>query len=1442
MLERLFTAIAGGPSLNCRPHNSRQRVDWATFESLKDRAPAPCLLDLLGTGAETRLVGRVKAPPMLKAGEETDPSPEAAARRATRREFAAQQQVLSKLRVIVDEARTYENDTGVYVLNVGFPLLSLPPAFSDSRGYTARRVLAPLAFIPVSVSVQTGAAPGVTIACKGDDIDRVMPNEALLAWLEQQTGKARAELFADEEGKEAWKEIGAIVKHVAAALDVPVPGVFQSDAPPQTLELLGAPKAEDSGESAEFVLSAVLGLFPAANQGLIRDTKEMLATGVPEGTIRRFVTAESVLGETPQPAPGESASQPAQHAGATCGPTFSSERHVAAADPCQARAAALALSKPGLVVHGPPGTGKSQTITNIISDHLARGQRVLFVCDKRTALDVVANRLAAQGLGDLCAVVHDPQRDQKDLYMSIRAQVEGLADANAPKGLGDAIDRTDAELTRIHAELSAFREGVNGAAPGKACLHDLVGRWIALAREAAGCGVEVPTLRGEDAEEVERRATDLTDVLSRAGEVKFAANPWRECAGCSLAAYLSRSGDDIRRVLDAALEAARASDAERKPGAPAFPPTGPLGPAAQSMAAFADELARVGDIGDAPVRAWWATKPREEVARARATVQGLEPTLRTAHEATPDPAIAAAMQGKPVNITQLAQSIGALERYVESAKGMLSFLAIGKKRSAGEVLAPLGLATTPENASRALGHLRGVHALAVVRATLDGFAGRGLSTAHPEREIVLAEAAANARALSIASRAHEDAAMRSAANVILRTLEAGVPDVAMVDGLKSAPSRAKAIESLENAAASAGLFSGPWLAKASASWRSGEPAAATFEQLRGELGSLESVLRVQEGTRGLGETVRAAVNAMLVGGVDASSGLAALRRGAAAGLISEKVGSVPGLLTMDAVRVRTLFARWRELESKKRALVRDAIVSRWTELNRTRLLAANGARLNSEGAMVKQRLVTRGSRAMRLRQVLMLGRNAPSGDPLLDLRPVWMASPETVAQIFPRHPIFDCVVFDEASQCRLEDALPVLTRGKRVVIAGDPKQLPPTRFFESAAAASEEEEIATDAQLFEAQQTRTEDLLGAALNLDFDQSYLDVHYRSRNAELIEFSNEHFYGSRLQAIPGHPGRRGTHPPLRLVRVAGVYEDRTNEPEAARVVELVRELLARPTPPSIGIACFNLAQRDLIVELLDIAAEKDGAFAKRLSEARGRMGSGAPEGLFVKNLENVQGDERDHIIISTTYGPTRDGKFFRRFGPLLQPGGGRRLNVLVTRAKQEIHLVTSIPRDAYLSLPQVPPGSSPGGGWLLMAYLKFAEDLESRYGRALPGNAGAKDAPGRVEIRPSGAPSGVAQAIAPLVAPGRDVVVHWGNDGFCVDLSMAKAGEGNEAMGVLCDFARRAPAGDTIAWDVFRTGMLEAQGWRFERVWSPGLFRDLGGVVARLGEVADGGRPA
>jgi hypothetical protein len=249
----------------------------------------------------------------------------------------------------------------------------------------------------------------------------------------------------------------------------------------------------------------------------------------------------------------------------------------------------------------------------------------------------------------------------------------------------------------------------------------------------------------------------------------------------------------------------------------------------------------------------------------------------------------------------------------------------------------------------------------------------------------------------------------------------------------------------------------------------------------------------------------------------------------------------------------------------------------------------------------------------------------------------------------------------------------------------------------------------------------------------------------------------------------------------------------------------------------------------VDALDEAAANDEDFGARLSLARNRQGAGSFEGLFVKNLENVQGDERDYMLISTTYGPDKTGKFYRRFGPLLTAGGGRRLNVLVTRAREEVHLITSIPRDAYRALEPMAEAKQPNGGWLLLAYLKFAEDLDREYERLRKVVEERKaSTEGLVTVRPIKNPSRFSKSLAEQLvrSNGYSSTVHWGNEGFCVDIAIHHPERADDVtLGICCDVARYDKAEDLVEWEVFRTGVLESQGWKLHRIWTPQFARDV-----------------
>ena len=1578
MLDRLFAALVNGPSLNARPHASRQRVDFAQLGRLGDLAPEDALRRLLGDARQVRVAARVPVPKRRGGGngrgrfgkrgsENGNGTREAAsgdaaapggagpesrltdAERAAERAYLDQQALLTKLRVIIDDARTYEQDTGVHILNVGFPLLSLPPGSFDARqAGSTRRVLAPIAFIPVAVTLSGGATQNVQIACRGDGIDLVAPNTALLAWLEQQTGRPMApELYVDPHGEDPWREVCELVAHVCKTLDLEVPELFRpppepapaegqvpapspavapadedggeredgaedagaetpqavpeldtedieeelrpppapvhvgKGAKPQAavpttgidaLKLESPPRAdEDDDEKPQVVPSAVLGLFPMTNQGLLRDMQAMVAGEALAGPVKSFIdVGASLFEKAPEAAAPEQPEAVEKRTRA-----FPEERLVTGADPFQSRAVRLARESRGLVVHGPPGTGKSQTITNIIGDHLARGQRVLLVCDKRTALDVVYDRLEHMGLGPLCALIHDPQRDQRELYKAVREQLDALPETGSDAKAEAKLARADAELQRLHAELSGYCDSLMRPpmTSGGPSLHDLMGQWLELAPVETITGASVarpttataappvaldePAVQHVVLGDLDDQQAALRDILSRARGVDYPQNPWARAAGTSVAEFMARPMEQVRGAAAAFVAASQGADATADPDIPPFAAGVDLKQHAAARAELAERLDVVTGRVDLATRTHWASQAAgpggaETLRRAQQRLAEAEPFVQSLRAGPLDAELATALQGNVPDLSLIAQQLGHLAQYLEVANKWWAFLAFGRKKQAALVLNRYGLTVQPASADRVRNFLTALRARLALRDLLAELSGnRAAAATLPDDATLNKSLQQHAAVLDLLVRSGEDEALRELSPSVARALTDADFAATFLDGLRKSPARAAALVKLEGSLSASKLFDPAWLAAVSKKLRAGHAAAAFLSGLADRVDTLEGVLRVREGMAALSAPLRPAAEALVKQAADADAGLAVLRREVLASEIARRLRAEPHLQSVDGQRLRQMFDGYRELDAKKKDLVRDAVLHKWVDKQKQRLLAATGSRLNATGADLRRRLTTRGERAMRLRQVVAIGRGMEGGDPLFDLRPVWMASPETVAQVFPREPIFDVVVFDEASQCRLEEALPVLVRGKRVTIAGDPKQLPPTRFFESAVAASDDDgEVENDQQLFEMQQGETEDLLGAALGLDIQQCYLDVHYRSRSAELIAFSNEHFYGSRLQPIPGHPSRRPALAPVRLVRADGTYEKRENEAEADKVVEIVRELLKRKDPPSIGVACFNLQQRDLIVERLDELAAEDAAFAKKLAEARARKGAGSFEGLFVKNLENVQGDERDHIIISTTYGPDVKGRFYRRFGPLGRAGGGRRLNVLVTRAREQVHVVTSIPPEAYRSLPEVPAGQTPGGGWLLFAYLKYAEELGREFEPGVAGElVGAEDAQPQtaepVVVRPSRHPSQFAAALAGKLAEAHRVgaEVHWGNEGFCVDLALRPPdAPGGATVGVLCDASRFVESEDPMEWDVFRTAVLEKQGWRLHRVWTPHFFRDPKGTTKLIADAAGSATPA
>jgi very-short-patch-repair endonuclease len=422
------------------------------------------------------------------------------------------------------------------------------------------------------------------------------------------------------------------------------------------------------------------------------------------------------------------------------------------------------------------------------------------------------------------------------------------------------------------------------------------------------------------------------------------------------------------------------------------------------------------------------------------------------------------------------------------------------------------------------------------------------------------------------------------------------------------------------------------------------------------------------------------------------------------------------------------------------------------------------------------------------------------------LKPCFMMSPASVSQFLsPVSGAFDLVVIDEASQMRPEDALATLARGKQIVVVGDPMQLPPTAFFDAvqddSAADENEDELAVD----------TESILDLALSKLRPARDLRWHYRSRHESLIAFSNREFYRDRLIVFPS-PIATTARLGVQYVFVTnGSYKSSLNPIEAAEVVKIVTGLIYENPKRSIGVVAVNQPQRDLLSD------EFDRHFAQNDSlEAYRARWNGTLTPFFVKNLENVQGDERDVIVISTVYGPeTPGGPVFQRFGPINSKMGHRRLNVLFTRAKELVVLVTSLKSEDIQVLPTSPPGVA-----ALKNYLEYA-----RSGRLDGGTQTGRspDSPFEAEV---------AEVLTQL---GHRVQAQVGVAGFFIDMAVRHpARHDHYVLGIECDGATYHSAKSARDRDRLRQEILERLGWKLHRIWSTDWYHGRDREVARLKE--------
>lgn len=426
---------------------------------------------------------------------------------------------------------------------------------------------------------------------------------------------------------------------------------------------------------------------------------------------------------------------------------------------------------------------------------------------------------------------------------------------------------------------------------------------------------------------------------------------------------------------------------------------------------------------------------------------------------------------------------------------------------------------------------------------------------------------------------------------------------------------------------------------------------------------------------------------------------------------------------------------------------------------------------------------------------------------LLKLFPCWLLSPEVVSTIFPlKRDLFDLVVFDEASQIFIENALPTIYRGNKIVIAGDNKQLRPTAGFVKKYFGdySNVTDLSTQAAL------EVESLLDLATARYFPV-HLQYHYRSQYAELIDFSNAAFYENKLQIAP-NTSKNVDDPPITRIKVKGTWQNRRNHEEAVAIVKLVKSILSKRTSnESIGIVTFNMDQKEYIEDLLDAEADKSQVFRKQLFNERNRIVDGENVSLFVKNLENVQGEERDIIIFSVGYARNDYDKVVAQFGSLSNEGGENRLNVAITRAKKKVYVVTSIEPEE-LDRSETTKNNGPK---LLKKYLQYARAVSNNNQQEAKAILSTLYRP-TTNIDPIGAYElQIKEALENL---GYDVDVNLGNTDYKLSLGVFDSELNTYVLGVECDYRAFHSSQSILERDIYRFKFLESRGWVIVRVWS------------------------
>jgi very-short-patch-repair endonuclease len=1027
------------------------------------------------------------------------------------------------------------------------------------------------------------------------------------------------------------------------------------------------------------------------------------------------------------------------------------------------------------VIEGPPGTGKSETICNIIAHNLALGRRVLFVAEKMAALDVVRRRMDERGLGRFCLDLHANHANKKAVIDQLRVSWDGAGQQT----VADWQTRAQ-ELARVRDALNTLVEALHAKGRTGVSAREAIGRTIRYAERHA---LELdwgPDPVGDDRARDVAGLAALETLAHRLGQTfgELTAEDQQLFAPVTQHEWSNAWVAELREIAASlALHTRAVREAgQRFCAALGLPAADESAETLSMLAGLATAVQQAG-----PARVGFALE-----AEGRDALDALDMSLKAleAYRQARGGRFAAVPDERIVDAPVDAWN----EAHAAAEERMWPMRVFARSRLRKTIAAPLGIASGKDTAAditqlaQARERYRRMEAHA--RELPDGTPWRGLETDITAAREILAKGRALREAVTCVAMPGLDAV---AARMALRrvfvegreALEAGMPIArAIAEFLQTHQTFAQSREVFDSRA---GCGERPLDLLAI------EALCHAVQERAARLKSWCAWVQARKEAEANG--LARLTEALAAGVIAPTDAREAFRTAYRRWLAPRLIDAAPELRTFSSVAHEDLIRTFRRLDKE----LADTTASYIAAHLSAQVPSSQTVALSS-GYGVLRREIAKKTRHKPVRNLI-----AEMGNDLLTLTPCVMMSPLSVAQFLPAHAApFDLVIFDEASQITVADAIGTIARGKRVVVVGDPKQMPPTSFFDKAAAEADEgDDEAAD----------LESILDEALAAAVPLHRLTGHYRSRHESLIAFSNHTYYEGSLVTYPSSDTRDSA---VTLRRINGVYargKTRTNPEEAKAVVEEVLRRLRDPVLAqlSIGVVTLNSQQQQLILNLLDQAIRAEPDLAAYFNQDD-------PDHVFVKNLETVQGDQRDVILLSVTFGPTDPGglTMSMNFGPLNKSGGERRLNVAITRATTEVLVFASF--DAGMVDTNRTSAQAVAD---LKNYLDFATRGPVALGEAIVSIGGGAAYESDFEMA-------VAEGLRRC---GWDVRTQIGVSRFRIDLGIVHPDSpGRFLAGVECDGATYHSSPSARDRDRVRHAILERLGWRLLRVWSTDWFID------------------